>query len=146
MRPSQKLTGGDVLTGRFMRGDFFDFHPSHLILVLSNHLPAVGEGGPHSGGESAVFRSFMSSQKSNGCWTSLSNYSPRKAPPSWDRRYAEPPRCSPADSPIRQQYSQPPRTPASPKTPWPVSSATNAYSDLTGGSRSLTFVPVRTAL
>jgi putative DNA primase/helicase len=42
----KKLTGGDVLTDRFMRGDFFDFHPSHLILVLSNHLPAVGEGGP----------------------------------------------------------------------------------------------------
>ena len=42
----KKLTGGDVLTDRFMRGDFFDFHPPHLILVLSNHLPAVGEGGP----------------------------------------------------------------------------------------------------
>jgi putative DNA primase/helicase len=42
----KRLTGGDVLTGRFMRADFFDFHPSHLILVLSNHLPAVGEGGP----------------------------------------------------------------------------------------------------
>lgn len=42
----KRMTGGDVLTGRFMRGDFFDFHPSHLILVLSNHLPAVREGGP----------------------------------------------------------------------------------------------------
>jgi putative DNA primase/helicase len=42
----KRLTGGDVLTGRFMRGDFFDFHPSHLTLVLSNHLPAVREGGP----------------------------------------------------------------------------------------------------
>ena len=40
----QRLTGGDILTGRFMRGDFFDFPPSHLILVLSNHLPAVKEG------------------------------------------------------------------------------------------------------
>jgi putative DNA primase/helicase len=42
----KKLTGGDILTGRFMRGDFFDFHPSHLTMVLSNHLPAVREGGP----------------------------------------------------------------------------------------------------
>lgn len=42
----KRLTGGDVLTGRFMRGDFFDFIPSHLAWVMSNHLPAVREGGP----------------------------------------------------------------------------------------------------
>jgi putative DNA primase/helicase len=42
----KRLTGGDQLTGRFMRGDFFDFPPSHLVSVLSNHLPAVREGGP----------------------------------------------------------------------------------------------------
>ena len=40
------LTGGDRLTGRFMHGDFFDFDPSHLLWVMSNHLPAVKEGGP----------------------------------------------------------------------------------------------------
>jgi putative DNA primase/helicase len=42
----KRLTGGDILTGRFMRGDFFDFTPSHLVWVLSNHLPEVREGGP----------------------------------------------------------------------------------------------------
>ncbi len=42
----KRLTGGDLLTGRFMRGDFFDFTPSHLIVVASNHLPEVREGGP----------------------------------------------------------------------------------------------------
>jgi putative DNA primase/helicase len=42
----KRLTGGDMLTGRFMRGDFFDFVPAHLIIVLSNHLPKVTEGGP----------------------------------------------------------------------------------------------------
>jgi putative DNA primase/helicase len=42
----KRLTGGDRLTGRFMRGDFFDFDPSHLVWVLSNHLPEVREGGP----------------------------------------------------------------------------------------------------
>jgi putative DNA primase/helicase len=42
----KRLTGGDILTGRFMRGDFFDFRPSHLTWVLSNHLPEVKEGGP----------------------------------------------------------------------------------------------------
>jgi P4 family phage/plasmid primase-like protien len=39
------FTGGDKLTGRFMNGDFFDFDPSHLLLVLSNYLPEVKEGG-----------------------------------------------------------------------------------------------------
>jgi P4 family phage/plasmid primase-like protien len=47
----KRLTGGDVLTGRFMRGDFFDFLPSHLVWVLSNHLPAVREGARPFGGE-----------------------------------------------------------------------------------------------
>lgn len=42
----KRLTGGDMLTGRFMRGDFFDFKPSHLIVVATNHLPEVREGGP----------------------------------------------------------------------------------------------------
>ncbi len=42
----KRLTGGDLLTGRFMRGDFFDFTPSHMVLVASNHLPEVREGGP----------------------------------------------------------------------------------------------------
>jgi putative DNA primase/helicase len=41
----KRLTGDDVLTGRFMRGDFFDFRASHLIWVMSNHLPEVKEGG-----------------------------------------------------------------------------------------------------
>jgi putative DNA primase/helicase len=40
------MTGGDILAGRFMRQDNFNFYPSHLILVLSNFLPAVREGGP----------------------------------------------------------------------------------------------------
>jgi putative DNA primase/helicase len=42
----KKLTGGDILTGRYMRQDFFDFRPSHLMLVLSNSRPEVREGGP----------------------------------------------------------------------------------------------------
>jgi len=36
------LTGGDKLTARFMRGDFFDFVPSHKLIVLSNRKPAIG--------------------------------------------------------------------------------------------------------
>ena len=32
--------------GNELRQDYFNFYPSHLILVLSNFLPAVREGGP----------------------------------------------------------------------------------------------------
>jgi len=42
----KKFTGGDRLTGRYMHGNFFEFDPSHLLWVMSNHLPAVREGGP----------------------------------------------------------------------------------------------------
>ncbi|MBL8929331.1 MAG: hypothetical protein JNL54_04330 [Kineosporiaceae bacterium] len=42
----KRLTGGDILTGRYMRGDFFDFTPSHLLVIASNHLPQVRDGGP----------------------------------------------------------------------------------------------------
>jgi putative DNA primase/helicase len=42
----KKFTGGDMLSGRLMHGNFFDFKPSHLLWVMSNNLPAVKEGGP----------------------------------------------------------------------------------------------------
>jgi putative DNA primase/helicase len=34
------LTGGDKLTGRFMRGDFFDFKPTHKFMIAGNHKPS----------------------------------------------------------------------------------------------------------
>jgi putative DNA primase/helicase len=34
------LTGGDKLTGRFMRGDFFDFKPTHKFIIAGNHKPS----------------------------------------------------------------------------------------------------------
>ena len=33
------LTGGDKLTARFMRQDYFSFQPSHTLLMLSNYKP-----------------------------------------------------------------------------------------------------------
>lgn len=35
------LTGGDKLTGRFMRKDFFDFTPTHKLFVTGNHEPQL---------------------------------------------------------------------------------------------------------
>jgi putative DNA primase/helicase len=35
------LTGGDKLTGRFMRQDFFDFVPTHKFLISGNHKPSL---------------------------------------------------------------------------------------------------------
>jgi putative DNA primase/helicase len=37
----KNLTGGDKLTGRFMRGDFFDFKPTHKLMIAGNHKPAL---------------------------------------------------------------------------------------------------------
>jgi putative DNA primase/helicase len=37
----KNLTGGDRLTARFMRGDFFDFKPSHKLLISGNHKPSL---------------------------------------------------------------------------------------------------------
>jgi putative DNA primase/helicase len=37
----KNLTGGDTLTGRFMRGDFFDFKPTHKLMIAGNHMPAL---------------------------------------------------------------------------------------------------------
>jgi putative DNA primase/helicase len=36
----KNLTGGDELTGRFMRGDFFDFKPTHKLLISGNYKPS----------------------------------------------------------------------------------------------------------
>lgn len=35
------LTGGDAITARFMRGDFFTFDPTFTILVAGNHKPQL---------------------------------------------------------------------------------------------------------
>ncbi|QFP94854.1 DNA primase/helicase [Mycobacterium phage Marshawn] len=39
------LTGGDVLSGRYMRQDYFDFTPSHTLFLMGNHQPEVSAGG-----------------------------------------------------------------------------------------------------
>lgn len=37
----KELTGGDTLRARRMREDFWEFKPSHLALMVTNHRPAV---------------------------------------------------------------------------------------------------------
>ncbi len=39
------LTGGDMLSARFMNQNFFDFKPTHTLFLAVNHLPAVSSGG-----------------------------------------------------------------------------------------------------
>ncbi|MET8944872.1 phage/plasmid primase, P4 family [Streptomyces sp. NPDC004542] len=39
------LTGGDAITARRMRQDFFTFNPTHKLWLLGNHRPEVGTGG-----------------------------------------------------------------------------------------------------
>lgn len=35
------LTGGDTLTARFMREEFFDFRPTHKLWMVGNHKPEI---------------------------------------------------------------------------------------------------------
>src|SRR5262249_47824058 len=35
------LTGGDRLSGHFMRQDFFDFDPTHKLIITGNHKPSL---------------------------------------------------------------------------------------------------------
>ena len=49
----KNLTGGDKLTGRFMRGDFFDFKPTHKLLISGNHKPSL------SNVDEAIRRRFL---------------------------------------------------------------------------------------
>jgi putative DNA primase/helicase len=46
----KRLTGGDTVRARRMRQDFIEFRPSHLPLLVTNHLPRV------SGDDDATWR------------------------------------------------------------------------------------------
>ncbi|MFO0981891.1 MAG: phage/plasmid primase, P4 family [Planctomycetota bacterium] len=46
----KQLTGGDRLTARVMRGDFFTFAPTHKLILSTNHRPRV------RGTDTAVWR------------------------------------------------------------------------------------------
>jgi putative DNA primase/helicase len=35
------LTGGDTLSARFLHQEFFDFQPTHRIVIRGNHKPAI---------------------------------------------------------------------------------------------------------
>lgn len=39
------LTGGDKITARFMRQDYFTFDPTHTLWLMGNHQPKVESGG-----------------------------------------------------------------------------------------------------
>lgn len=38
---AKQLTGGDTITARYMRQDFFSFEPSHTLVMVTNHKPVV---------------------------------------------------------------------------------------------------------
>jgi putative DNA primase/helicase len=42
----KRLTGGDIIRARAMRQDFIEFAPSHLPVLITNHLPRVPADDP----------------------------------------------------------------------------------------------------
>jgi putative DNA primase/helicase len=46
----KRLTGGDTVKARYMRKDFFEFEPSHTIIMMTNHKPEV------DGADAAMWR------------------------------------------------------------------------------------------
>lgn len=49
----KQLTGGDTMTARFMRGEFFDFRPQFTLWVSSNHRPVI------TGSDDGIWRRFL---------------------------------------------------------------------------------------
>jgi putative DNA primase/helicase len=50
---AKQLTGGDTITARYMRKDFFSFEPSHTIFMITNHKPVV------DGSDEALWRRLV---------------------------------------------------------------------------------------
>lgn len=44
----KEMSGGDILTGNFMRENSFDFTPTHHMWMMGNHKPTVGSTGGKS--------------------------------------------------------------------------------------------------
>ncbi len=50
---AKQLTGGDTITARYMRKDFFSFEPSHTMIMVTNHKPVV------DGNDDALWRRLV---------------------------------------------------------------------------------------
>jgi putative DNA primase/helicase len=42
----KEMTGGDRMTARFMRQDYFDFEPTHKLFITGNHKPSLASVDP----------------------------------------------------------------------------------------------------
>ncbi len=49
----KQMTGGDTITARFMRKDFFEFEPTHKLWIAANHKPII------KGNDMAIWRRIL---------------------------------------------------------------------------------------
>jgi len=49
----KQMTGGDTITARFMRKDFFEFEPTHKLWIAANHRPII------KGNDIAIWRRIL---------------------------------------------------------------------------------------
>lgn len=74
----KSLTGGDKVSARFMRGEFFEFTPTWKIIISTNHRPRI------SGGDHGIWRRIILLPFDFVCETSrMDPFLPRKL---WEER------------------------------------------------------------
>ncbi|WP_232524348.1 DNA primase family protein [Nocardiopsis gilva] len=122
------LTGRDVITGRFMRQDFFSFTPTHTLWLLGNHQPQVRTGGPAFWRRLRLVPFLHTVPKTAATPTWRKSSSTAKARRSSLGSSAAPPTTSPKDFPHLRASASPPAPTNKTRTPSPASSPTCARS------------------
>jgi putative DNA primase/helicase len=73
----KKITGSDPLVGRFLHKEYFDFDPTHKVLLITNHKPMIRGRDPRCGDAS------RSSRLPSGSGNPRRNHPSVRCSPTW---------------------------------------------------------------